>query len=254
MASDLDEARLAGSSESGPRARTRAATLDDFKTWLCSNPQVRGIPLGRGYQARTELFRSPVGDFVLKRPRGPWPWRNLGRAAIRREHAIYTRIAGIPGVPRCLGLIDDRALVLEHVEGGTLRNREHEIENWDGFFARLLETIRCIHTAGVAHGDLKRKDNILVGADNRPYIVDFGVASLETKATLPWSNAVFRWMRQYDYNAWIKLKYRRELDALPPDDAKLYRPTATERIARAIRVVWQKLTLRRLRRRIWPRR
>lgn len=231
-----------------------ASTLDRFEQWLTDNAAAGGIPLGRGYQASTELFRTPVGTFVVKKARGPWPWRRLGEAAIRREREIYRRIAGVPGVPRCLGLLGSRMLVLEHVDGGTFRSRERGIEDWQRFFDRLLETIRGLHAAGVAHGDLKRKDNILVAADERPYVVDFGVASVERRSSVPGANAVFRWMRQYDYNAWVKLKYRRRTDALAPEDAALYAPTATERFARIVRVAWQKLTLRRLRRRLWPRR
>ena len=235
-------------------ADATASTLESFKSWLSSTPGARGTPLGRGYQATTELFHCPAGELAVKTARGPWPWRCLGETAIRREYAIYRRINGIPGVPRCIGLVDGRMLVLEFVSGGTFRSRERQIQDWDGFFAKLLETIRSIHAAGVAHGDLKRKDNILVGDGERPYIVDFGVATIEKPSSAPWTNLIYRWMRQYDYNAWVKLKYRRRVDALTPPDAALYRPTATERFARAVRVVWQKLTLRRLRRRIWPRR
>jgi predicted Ser/Thr protein kinase len=235
-------------------ADSTAKTLESFESWLRSIPAARGIPLGRGYQASTELFQSPAGDFAVKTARGPWPWRCLGEAALRREYAVYRRISGIPGVPRCLGLVDGKMLVLEYVSGGTFRSREREIQDWDRFFVQLLETIRGIHSAGVAHGDLKRKDNLLVGPGEQPFIVDFGVASIEKSSRAPWVNLVYRWMRQYDYNAWVKLKYRGQLAELAPADAALYRPTATERIARVIRVIWQKLTLRRLRRRIWPRR
>lgn len=246
MAAEVDD--------TDPEASTATTALERFKAWLDETPTPTGTPLGRGYQATTRLFQTPAGSFVVKTPRGPWPWRCLGEAAIRREHAVYRRISGIPGVPACIGLVDGRMLVLEHVPGGTFRKREREIRDWDRFFTRLLETIRGIHAAGVAHGDLKRKDNLMIGVDERPYIVDFGVASIERPGAVLWSNATFRWMRQYDYNAWVKLKYRRQLDDLPREDAELYRPTMMERIARMIRVIWQKLTLRRLRRRISPRR
>jgi len=246
MAADL------GSTSTG--ADTAANTLESFTSWLNSTPQNRGSSLGRGYQASTELFHSPVGDFAVKTARGPWPWRCLGEAAIRREAAVYRRIGSVPGVPRCVGLVDGRRLVLEYVSGGTFRSREKQIEDWDAFFAKLLDTIRGIHAVGVAHGDLKRKDNILVGAGEQPFIVDFGVATIESPSSAPWANLVYRWMRQYDYNAWVKLKNRGRLDELTTTDTTLYRPTAAERVARVIRVIWQKLTLRRLRRRIWPRR
>lgn len=229
-----------------------AERLREIAEWFAQTPV--GVELGRGYQARTTLYRSPYGNFVVKTARGPWPWRSLGQAAIRQEHAIYTKIAGVPGIPQCFGLLGGERLVLEYLEGGTFRQRESEITDWDRVFERLLETIRGIHAHGVAHGDLKRKDNLVIGPDERPYIVDFGVASVERRSALPWANAMYRWMRQYDYNAWVKLKNRGQLDALDDEDRALYKPTRMERIARFIRVIWQKLTLRRLRRRVWPRR
>ncbi len=243
-------ADVAGAQAEIESADTRLQTI---ASWLAAAPASAGTELGRGYQARTTLFRTPLGDVVVKSARGPWPWRSLGAAAIRREHRVYRMITGIPGIPQCLGLLENNRLVLEYLDGGTFRQREHEIDDWDRFFDRLLETIRAIHARGVAHGDLKRKDNLVVGADERPHIVDFGVASIERSSQWPWANASFRWMRQYDYNAWVKLKNRGQLEVLGEVDQKLYKPTRLEQFARVIRVVWQKLTLRRLRRRLWPR-
>jgi len=237
----------------GADASNAAAGLERFAAWYAAAPNKTGIPLGRGYQAKAELFDSPAGRFVLKKARGISLWRLLGEISIRREYEVYRRIRGVPGVPRCLGLLDERILVIEYIDGATFRQYEQQLKDWDAFFAKLFETIQGVHAVGVAHGDLKRKDNILVGPGEQPYIVDFGVASVAKPATTIWANAMFRWMRQYDYNAWVKLKYRRRLDDLPAADAGLYRPTWMERIARTIRVVWQKLTLRRLRRRVWPR-
>jgi predicted Ser/Thr protein kinase len=245
MAADLSDTTSSG---------TSAQQLQAIEDWLASAPAESGTELGRGYQARTTLYESPFGRFVVKTARGVWPWRQFGEVAIRREHAIYSRVAGVPGIPRCLGLIDSRRLVIEYLDGDTFRRREPDIENWNGFFEQLLETIRGIHARGVAHGDLKRKDNLIVGPNEQPYIIDFGVAGIERSGWAPWSNAQYRWMRQYDYNAWVKLKTRRQREPLTDEDAGLYRPTMLERIARVIRLVWQKLTLRRLRRRIWPRR
>ncbi len=244
-------ADLSGDNAAGNAAATK---LERIATWLATAPTDTGEPLGKGYQATTVLYKSPYGNFVVKKACGVWPWRAFGEAAIRREHKIYSIVDGVPGVPQCLGLIDGRTLVLEHIEGTTFRRGENRLDDWDGYFVKLLETLRGIHALGVAHGDLKRKDNLLIGPDEQPYIVDFGVASIEKRAAMPWSNAIYRWMYQYDYNAWVKLKNRRALDNLSPEDAALYKPTATERVARIIRTIWQKLTLRRLRRKVWPRR
>jgi serine/threonine protein kinase len=224
--------------------------LEAFRDWLAAGPTKRGHALRRGYQAGIEVFHSPAGSYVVKSPRGFYLWRRIGRASLRREHQAYVNLTGIRGVPRCLGMLEDGALVLEYIEGDTLRKREHTLQHRDAFFEQLLATIRGLHAAGVAHGDLKRKDNILVGPGEQPYLVDFGVASIEARRHYPWSSAVYRWMRQYDYNAWVKHKYRRQLSQLDEADAALYRPTWPEQVARIIRVIWQKLTFRRLRKRL----
>jgi serine/threonine protein kinase len=106
-----------------------------------------------------------------------------------------------------------------------------------------------MHAAGVAHGDLKRKENTLVGPDESPFIIDFGVACLETDSDSGYNRKKFELMRQMDLNAYIKLKYGRITESMTPDDAELYRPLAIERMARRARGPWKALTLRNARKR-----
>jgi serine/threonine protein kinase len=106
-----------------------------------------------------------------------------------------------------------------------------------------------MHAAGVAHGDLKRKDNMLVAAGERPFVIDFGIAWCVDSDSPRWRRRIFDLVRQMDYNAWIKLKYRRGTEDVSAKDAERYRPLLLERVARGIRIPWQKVTLRRLRKR-----
>ncbi len=61
--------------------------------------------------------------------------------------------------------------------------------------------------------------------------------------------AIFRTrrVRQFDYNAWIKLKYRRDYDSITPEDQLYYRPTPRANLARLIRRGWRKITFRQYR-------
>jgi predicted Ser/Thr protein kinase len=212
-----------------------------------------GRVLGRGYQATVELYSTPAGDAVVKRAHGKGPFGPLYRYLLRREHAVYERLAGVPGVPRTYGLIDGEHLALEYIPGPSLRTHEHELKDRAGFFAALLETLRAMHAAGVAHADLKRKANIIVGPGERPWLIDFGIAAQRGESAL--GRSWFEHQVQADYNAWIKLKYGRRIEpaeaarVLSAGDAALYRPLWTERVARAIRVPWQTITLRRPRQR-----
>ena len=223
---------------------------DALAHWLrkeiASNP---GTLLGRGYQATVHRYASPLGEVVVKRPHDTFPLRQLGLAALRREQQVYERLENVPGIPRSYGLVDDHYLVLEAIDGPSLRDHEPHLEDRERFFAHLFDTIAAMHAAGVAHGDLKRKDNVLVGPAERPYIIDFGVATLKKHPPRTWNNMRFAWFAQLDVNAWLKLKYRRNMSDLSPEDAELYRPLWLERIARWIRIPWQKLTLRRPRQR-----
>lgn len=220
--------------------------LEELKTYLNAHPEVEGLPLGAGYQATAELYRIPLGDFVIKRARGPFFWRRIGESGLRRERDIYDRVQNVPGIPRCMGLLDSKHLVLEHIPGDSYRKRQHELKDRERFFERLQKTIEDMHAAGVAHGDLKRKDNLLVGPDERPFLIDFGLA-YATGSGRPFEKSLFEWVKQYDYNAWIKHKYQGRMDEIPADDAKYYRPMKLEIAARGIRLLWQKLTFRRFR-------
>jgi predicted Ser/Thr protein kinase len=219
-----------------------------LENWLLDN-LADGRVVGRGYQAIVRQLSGAAGELVVKSPH-PNPFLAwFGRRAIRREANVYARLAGIPGVPGCFGLARGEHLVLAHVPGPTLRQVAHSLEDRERFFARLLETILAMHAAGVAHGDLKRKDNTLVGPDERPFIIDFGIASVLMPATSAWGRRRFELTRQVDLNAWIKLKHGTRPENLPPDEAPLYRPLAIERWARRMRPHWQWLTLRRARKR-----
>jgi predicted Ser/Thr protein kinase len=206
--------------------------------------------LGKGYQAIAYHYRTPFGDVVVKRARPAIVLRTLGRLAIGHEHRIYRRLAGVPGVPRCYGLLDSERLVLEYVEGLPLRSCEDAISDRDLLFTRLRATIDAMHRVGVTHGDLKRKDNILIGHDERPWLIDFGVARLKRERDSRFRRWLYEWCRQSDYNAWIKLKYQRQATDMSAEDRAIFRPLILERIARAVRIPLRALTLRRLRKRL----
>jgi predicted Ser/Thr protein kinase len=210
--------------------------------------------LGSGYQASAHLYDTSAGAVVVKTPhRGALA--ALWRALLRREHAVYRRLDRIAGIPRSFGLVGGEHLALEYIAGPSLREYEAQIEDREAFFARLRATVEAMHAAGVAHGDLKRKDNIIVGFGEQPYLIDFGIAVRRSATSGWWNRCVFERLVQMDMNAWVKLKYGRHIDAetapgvLSAEDAAIYRPLLIERLARAIRVPWQTITLRRPRQR-----
>ena len=210
--------------------------------------------LGSGYQATTRVATTPFGNVVVKEPHGG-VLAGLWRYLLRRESAVYAQLSGIAGIPRAYGLVRGEALALEYIAGPSLREQDSRLMDRERFFARLLDTVKAMHAAGVAHGDLKRKYNVLVGAGEQPYLIDFGIACRRDARDGFWNRWVFATFRQMDLNAWLKLKYGRRIDpaaepgALSAADAALFRPLLIERLARAVRIPWQIITLRRPRQR-----
>ena len=211
--------------------------------WLDSSDA--GIVPTPGYQASIRIYQGPAGDFAIKEPSGWGLRKKLSLASIRREADVYRRLKGIPGIPRCYGCLDDRYLVLEHIQGDTLDALDVGLTKRETFYARLLETLRLMHDAGVAHGDLKRKRNILVGPGEQPFVIDFGIAVVANDRR----GLLFDIARQVDRNAWIKHKYRGRTKDISAEDSTIYKPMRSERLMRMLRPVWQAATLRHWRKR-----
>lgn len=203
--------------------------------------------LGSGYQGEVYLIERPDGALIVKTPGGRGLLRMARRAMLRREHAIYQRLQGIVGVPECHGLAPDGSLLLEFIDGRSLREVTLAPAEREPFFEALRELIVAVHQAGVAHGDLKRKDNILVAAGNRPYLIDFGTAVAALPGAGFLRRFLFRQLRRMDLNAWVKLKYQRQGLPMDPADRAHYRPTSSEAVARVLRRAWRAATFRRWR-------
>lgn len=202
--------------------------------------------LARGYQGQVYRYPHPRHPLVIKVASGAGPLRWLRAHMLRKEHAVYRRLAGFAGAPRCYGLLDGRFLLLEHVAGEPLRRAA--IPDRARFFALLFEYLNELHARGIAHGDLKRKDNLLVTADGRPCLIDFGTAITRRPGFAPVNHFAYGVAERFDFNAWIKLKYDNRMEEISAADRPYYRRTWIEKLARAV-----KRPYRRLKRRLFPR-
>jgi serine/threonine protein kinase len=119
--------------------------------------------------------------------------------------------------------------------------RHATISDRELFYAEMLKTIESIHARGVAHGDLKRKDNILVTQDSRPCLIDFGVSIFRKPGFHPFNHFRHSFSHQHDFNAWVKHKYDRKFQDISPEDAKYHQPLRIERMARTIKKNWLKI-------------
>lgn len=130
--------------------------------------------------------------------------RWLGRRLGERERAFLARLASIPNVPRAAGpvRVDGRvwanAMARRFLPGRPLLSGERVA---DRFFPELLAALRAMHALGVAYVDLHKRENILVGEDGRPFLIDFQIsfdARHPRVRWLPGVDLVFDYLAQSD--------------------------------------------------------
>ena len=100
--------------------------------------------------------------------------RNLiGRLLVRREVGGLRRVDGIAGAPSGAFRVDAHALAYRFVPGLTLRRTAKAAIGPD-YFPLLARELRDMHgSARLVHLDLRNADNILVGDDGTPSLLDF---------------------------------------------------------------------------------
>ncbi len=174
----LDADRLAAAR----RARDDGPTPERVGPYTVVRVLGRGS-MGTVYEALQENPRRTVALKVLRA--GPASESALRRfqleidALARLDHPFVASIheAGtteVDGVARPY-------LAMEHVDGlplsADMRRRRRTVREALALLADIGEGVAHAHARGVVHRDLK-PDNVLVDADGRPRILDFGVARL----------------------------------------------------------------------------
>lgn len=177
--------------------------------------------------SRAELL--PVVKRLLKRGQGclapdvflidwqgvPAVWkdygdRNLlgrlwGRLVIAREAKALASLCGVAGVPQLFALVKPTGLVMEFFAGDVLPRKEVRAKISPDFFAQAFSLLAEIHAHGVAHGDIRRK-NIMILPTGAPALIDFQTAFLRGRAF--WMQGLFRFMCKVDRWNLVRIKAR----------------------------------------------
>jgi len=145
-----------------------------------------------------------------------WFFRStFGVFLIGHETRAYRRLQGVPGVPRLIDRPCRQALLLEYVAGINCLASPPRGFSQD-FFDQALLLLSEVRSRGVLHLDVA--GNLILGADGRPWLVDFGSCVVVPK----WFGARYLsdLRRKYDERALLKLKRRRAPQLLRPAEAE----------------------------------
>lgn len=181
------------------------------------------------------LGRVERGDFTgpeANAPRvrrvtasAPFWMRPLARRLAAREARALDCLNGVSGVPNLVSF-DGRTLVRGWIPGLPLQDAEAPEPE---FFEKAGRLLDLIHGRGVAHNDLAKEPNILVGENGEPAFVDFQLASQGRR-----ESSFFRLLVREDRRHLLKHKRTYCRESLTPEEvALLARPSFPARFWRA---------------------
>lgn len=205
---------------------------------LPSRDDLRRLPrrgLKRGRRTKAEVYEIDLGDgpMVVKDfGANPWWIRWFGRLQTARECAAYRALADVPGFPAWYGRIDPWALALERVVGHQLAFAPDRFTAAEVHVARLRRTVDDMHAAGVAHLDLRGRENVLVDDDGRIIIVDLAGSVRMRPGSLA-HRLLFHGLALLDESAFLKWKLLLAPDRLSPREKEFL-----SRFRRFVRPLW----------------
>ena len=201
--------------------------------WLGSD---QAVPIADGYQGAAYLYQQAGQRWIIKTIPVSRFFSWLYLYMLRREYAVYLQLIGFEGVPICFGLLNGRYLILEYIEGESLRSAVFANEAArERFFERLLQLLQALHARNIVHSDLKKKDNILVTSYEYPCLIDFGAAIIKRSEWHVVNAYLFYLGRRFDLNAWVKHKYRRVYANVSDVDRQYLQRTYIERFTHQLR-------------------
>ena len=203
------------------------------------------------FWAASGLYGNGNSQIVLKIYRRqdllglPMNW--LGRRMAEREISFYRCLKDLPGVAELLGRFGQNGFVHDYIPGQTLL--EYPTERiGDDFFDQLAELMQHVHERGIAYVDANKRDNVIVGEDGRPYLIDFQISWRPKHNGL--SDWALRFMQRMDMYHIFKHKSRLRPDLMRAEEWQLRRnPGLALKLHRLIAVPFREFrrtTLRRI--------
>jgi hypothetical protein len=144
------------------------------------------------------------------------PLEFIGRWLRRREMRFYASLSDLPNIPAIIGRVGPTGFMHDYVEGEPLARHKPVPET---FFADLQTLMTKIHERGVAYVDANKPENILLGADGRPHLIDFQISWDLTELGGSWLNQWWlRRLQQSDIYHVLKHKRRMRPEQLTPEE------------------------------------
>lgn len=193
----------------GASAKLPAEVRDRFKSDVVLKRDVFST-IERGRYVTTE---GEVPAILRRLDQIPWWSVPLARYLFARERRALSLISSLKISPVLL-FAGDVSLVRSFIDGVALHVAKPVGDV--AFFQHAQRALHALHRAGVTHNDLNKPQNWLRGADGKPYLTDFQLASVFRRRS-----KLFRVAAYEDIRHLLKHKRRYAPEALTPKERKI---------------------------------
>lgn len=134
-----------------------------------------------------EATGKVICKFNRKQSIGPIPMRWLGRHLAQNEFQALDRLQDTGQVPILMnqvyvdGVPQPNAIARIFIEGHPLGHKEPVPAS---FFPVLQQLLKTMHARKMAYVDLHKRENVLVGENGEPYLIDFQISYLPSRLSM----------------------------------------------------------------------
>jgi RIO-like serine/threonine protein kinase len=173
------------------------------------------------FWAVTGFYLNDAGTrIVLKMSRtedfAGFPLLWAGRFLCRREMRFYNKLSDLPNVPPVLGTVGPTGFIHAYVAGRPL-SKDRPVP--DKFFDQLVNLLRELHRRDIAYVDTNKPENILLGDDGLPHLIDFQI-SYDLQELGKWflNRRLLKQLQAEDLYHILKHKKRLRPDEMTPEE------------------------------------
>lgn len=184
----------------------------------------RMVTVKHDFYAVTGFYEDDSGKRVVLKIGRVIPFHGvelkwLGRWLRDKEVRCYRELGDLPAVPKLVGLLGPTGFVHEYVPGRPLA-KDRPVP--DGFFDQLDALLAKLHARGIAYVDTNKPENILLGNDGRPHLIDFQVSWDRAMLPGPLGRWIMRRLAREDLYHIRKHRRRLRPDELTAEQLKAY--------------------------------
>ncbi|MCE5184707.1 MAG: hypothetical protein LLF76_01095 [Planctomycetaceae bacterium] len=141
----------------------------------------------------------------------------LGHFLRDREFRILSLLEENQYVPKQVRKFGRNGLLYKYIEGNTL---DEKPKVGDSFFDDLALLVEQVHSKNICYMDLNKRGNIVVGRDQKPYLIDFQISLYFRRH---WSGFIRKPLQREDFYHLLKHKRHFRSDLLTSEEKRCIR-------------------------------